>query len=443
MTAVAERTVELEPTPRSAALARQLVRQALVACGREQWRDAAELAVSEIVTNGVLHAHTTLVLSVRCSAEELRVHVRDDNPVLPAQRRYGGHATTGRGMTLVAGVTSSHGVTPLPSGGKSVWFTISGDNDRDPEDLLAQWEDEADAAAPSPTARSITLLDLPPTLWLAAAQHHDALLRELALFRNGQGEPVDDLAAADRARAAVNAALDRALVEARALGTVRNPLPASHPARLDDAPERLDLEIEVSGADPVTDFAVLQDVLDEAERLAAADQLLARPGLPEVVAVRDWSAEQAIAQLAGQPPSPWPGTAAERFAQELDERARQLDWDASPVRDAERGAVAADEANRILAISRPLADVLGWDPEDLVGRRIVAIVPPQFREAHVAGFTRHLTTGQAHALNVRLELPVLRADATEIACEFFIEAHRSASGRPIYIAWVTPLEPTG
>ncbi len=153
--------------------------------------------------------------------------------------------------------------------------------------------------------------------------------------------------------------------------------------------------------------------------------------------------ESVIAQLTGQTPAPWPGTAAERLAQHLDEKARQLDWDPSPVRDADRGAVAADEANRILAISRPLADVLGWDPDDLIGRRVVAIVPPQFREAHIAGFTRHLTTGTAHALNVRLELPVLRADATEVSCEFFIEAHRSPSGRAVYIAWVTPLPDEG
>jgi PAS domain S-box-containing protein len=84
--------------------------------------------------------------------------------------------------------------------------------------------------------------------------------------------------------------------------------------------------------------------------------------------------------------------------------------------------------------------VLGWVPEDLIGRRIVAIVPPQYREAHVAGFTRHLTTGQAHALNVPLDLPVLRADGTEVTCGFFIEAHRSARGRNVYVAWVTPHE---
>lgn len=440
-----EHTLELEATPASASAARRLVRQTLAECEREQWCDAAELAVSELVTNGVLHAHTVLTLVVQCSPEGLRVEVRDTNPLLPAQRQYSDEATTGRGMVLVAAVTSSYGVDEIATGGKAVWFAIAAQEaEPDPEDLLNAWGDDEDlGAAPMAPGQSVTLAGLPPTLWLAAAQHHDGLLRELALYRHGQDQSVDDLAAADRARFAIRAALERSLAEARLAGHVRNPLPDNHPAVLDHVPDLLDLDVQVLGDDPASDFAVLQDVLDEAERLAGSGQLLARPGLPEVVALRDWAAESVIAQLTGQAPAPWPGAAAERFAQHRDEDARQLDWDASPVRDADRGAVAADEANRILAISRPLADVLGWEPDELVGRRVVAIVPPQFREAHVAGFTRHLTTGEAHALNVRLNLPVLRSDATEVDCEFFIEAHRSSSGRAVYIAWVNPLPGEG
>lgn len=441
-TQASERTRELEPTPASASAARRLVREALDDCGHSSWLEAAELAISEIVTNGVLHAHTTLRVTVRCSADELRVEIRDGNPMLPSQRQYGEQATTGRGMALVAAVTSSHGVTELGAAGKAVWFTIStGDiPEPDPEDLLAAWGDDDDGPVGGATGGSpVRLLGLPPTLWLAAEQHQDGLLRELLLYRQGRDQSVDDLAVADRARAPVHQAVQRAIAEAKAQGNARSPLPANHPASLDHVPEIVDIGLEVVGDDAAMDFAVLQDVLDEAERLAADGQLLARPALPEVVAVRDWAAESVIAQLAGQVAAPWPGTSAERFAQLLDQEARDLDWDTSLVRDATRGAVAADDANRILAISRPLADALGWAPEDLVGRRVVAIVPPHFREAHVAGFTRHLTTGEAHALNVRLELPVLRADSTELECEFFIEAHRSNSGRAIYVAWVTPL----
>jgi hypothetical protein len=50
--------------------------------------------------------------------------------------------------------------------------------------------------------------------------------------------------------------------------------------------------------------------------------------------------------------------------------------------------------------------------------------PARYREAHVAGFSRHLSTGDARALGVDLELPVLRADGTELACRFLIESTR-------------------
>ena len=97
------------------------------------------------------------------------------------------------------------------------------------------------------------------------------------------------------------------------------------------------------------------------------------------------------------------------------------------------------DANRIIAVSRPLADALGWDPDDLVGRRIVALIPPELREAHVAGFTRHLTTGQANAVGIPLRLPVLRADGSRIDCHFLIEQVTAVNGRRVYVAWIDPI----
>ena len=77
--------------------------------------------------------------------------------------------------------------------------------------------------------------------------------------------------------------------------------------------------------------------------------------------------------------------------------------------------------------------------EDLVGRRVVAIVPPRFRESHVAGFSRHLSTGVARALDTPLRLPVLRADGGEVECSFLIHAERTPSGRTVYVAQIEPV----
>ncbi|HVE62396.1 MAG TPA: SpoIIE family protein phosphatase, partial [Mycobacteriales bacterium] len=433
----AQCTLQLLPEPASAAAARRAVRSLLAECARNQWADAAELAVSELVTNAVLHAHSELTMHAACGAE-LRVEVRDSSPASPVQREYGAQATTGRGMGLVAAVTQDHGVTRLPEGGKAVWFVIT-DASLDAEvDALGAWSDMALELEAEPLrTTSVSLRQMPATLWLAAVQQHDALLRELALLRGFRGESTDDLAAADRARSILQNAAAAALAAARAAGRARNPLPPNHPGVLDEVPPAMDLELPAMTSD-AGDFGVLQDVLDEAERLASSGQMLTRPGLPEVVAVRDWACEQVIAQLHGLDPSPWPGADWERFT-EREGETWSIDWDTSQVADSDRGAVAADESNRIIAISRPLADALGWDVDELVGRRVVAIVPPEFREAHVAGFTRHLTTGQAHALGVPLELPVLHANGTEILCSFFIEASRTPSGRSVYVSWVTPL----
>ena len=216
------------------------------------------------------------------------------------------------------------------------------------------------------------------------------------------------------------------------------PLPQYHPGALPAVPATMDLRLLVRHADADA-FAALQDVLDEAERLAGDDRLLVRPGLPEVVAVRDWACEQVIAQVAGSPGKPWPGADDDRFAEDVDGGTRPAGWDDTPVREAGVGVIAVDEANRVLAVSRPLAQVLGWPVADLVGRRVVAIVPARYREAHVAGFSRHLSTGDARALGVDLELPVLRADGTELACRFLIESTPTPGGRVVYLAWITPL----
>jgi PAS domain S-box-containing protein len=438
---VAERTIGLPAEPRSARDARAFVTEVLRHADRERWADSACLAVSEVVTNAVLHAHTDLTVTARVETGGLRVEVRDHNAMLPSPRHYDSQATTGRGMDLVAAVTRSHGITPLATGGKVVWFVVADDDDVtvSEEDPARGWEDEAPVVPRSRPGDVETVLQgMPTTLWLAAQQHHDALLRELALYRAGVGAPTQDLARADRARTAISSRVARAVAEALELGQARRPLPDNHPANLPEVPLVVDLLVAVQ-ADSVGDFAVLQDVLDEAERRAARNELLVRPGLPEVVALRDWACDQVIAQVAGTAARTWPGTDAERFAGRSPDGARELDWDPSAVRDSEVGIIAADDANRIVGISRPLADLLGWDADELVGRRIVAVVPHRYREAHVAGFTRHLTTGEAKALGVHLELPVLRRDGTEVACDFLIEATGTPTGRTVYVARITPL----
>jgi PAS domain S-box-containing protein len=417
-----------------------MMRQFLEEIGRNAWLDAAELAISEVVTNASLHAHTPIEIRLSGYADQVCVEVRDFNSTLPVQRNYDVQATTGRGMSLVAAITLECGVHPLGESGKVVWFCVGDPPPLSAEDILLEWDVEAWQEPPAASAETcrVVLASMPATLWLSARQHHDAILREFVLYCAEHGAPKIDLAAADKARSTISNALIDALDEARASGMARPVLPDGHPSPLPWVPDHLHLGIEVP-ADTAWQFAALQDALDVAEALALEGKLLLRPGLPEIIAVRDWACEQVIAQLAGGPPAPWPGTAQTRF--ETDVRAAgAVDWDSSIVTDSHRGVIAADDANRIVAVSRPLAQLLGWQPKDLVGRRVVTVVPPALREAHVAGFSRHMTTGEAHVLGVPLHLPVLRRDGSEVQCRFMIERAPVNPGRSVYMAWIEPLD---
>jgi PAS domain S-box-containing protein len=436
-----EETLILDPAAISARNARAFLGRLLSEADRERWLEAAQLAVSEVVTNGVLHAHTTLRLTAHVSEDELRVEVYDANPQLPLQRS-AQEGTTGRGMELVAAVVAECGVHPVPPVGKVVWFVVR-DGQQEPavDDLLARWDVE-DLLEPPPSEgldATVVLAGLPPTLWLAAHEHHTALLREYFLYaaEHDDTEPVD-VARADEARGWVSKAVLRAIDEDRQAAPDRPLLPTVDPSAVPALPPVLDVALTVPH-DGQASMLALQDALDAAERLAIADRLLIRPGLPEIVAVRDWVCDSIVAQLGGVEASAWPGTAQERFTVEVNDRDTPApSWDVSIVRDADRGVVAADEANRIVAVSRPLADALGWEVDDLVGRRVVALVPPALREAHVAGFSRHLTTGRATLLGAPLQLPVLHHDGHEMMCDFVIEHAPDSGTRPVYLAWITP-----
>ncbi len=470
------RVLDLPADPVAARTARRFVGQLLVEGGRSSWTDAAEAACTELVTNALLHAHSGVTLTVEVRAAELYVGVHDTSADLPRQRAGDGRATTGRGMSIVARLTSSHGVS-LDASGKTVWFvidaTVAGETaEPSVDDLLSTWTDDEEpgpgrtpgaatdrasdrgdqdidappSAAADPDDRAggpvVRLLGVPSSLWLAAEEHHRTILRELVLYLAEHPADEVDLEASDAASTALSDAVGASVEHGRASGLARRPLPEGHPAYLPDVPDRVDADLVVPTG-TASRFAALQDTLDLAERLAVEGRLLARPGLPEVVAVRDWACEQVLAQGSGAPAGPWSGTDHERFLAREDLPDEASSWEVTSVRTAGRPVVAADDTNRIIALSPAMADLVGWDRDELVGRRVVTLIPPRLREGHVAGFSRHLSTGEAKLLGMTLHLPVLHADGTEVGCAVRIEQAAALGGRRLYLAWFDPVTGAG
>jgi hypothetical protein len=126
-------------------------------------------------------------------------------------------------MGLVAAIALECGVDSLGDEGKVAWFSVGDPPDVPSEELAAAWAlDEGSPQDEIAETAPITLASMPATLWLAARQHHDALLRELVLHLVEHPRDDVDLAAADVARSIVSSAVVRA-VEARRRQVRRDP----------------------------------------------------------------------------------------------------------------------------------------------------------------------------------------------------------------------------
>ncbi len=433
--ALARRWARLEPELTSARDARRLLRDSLAAAGvshQSDWADSAELAVHEVVANAVLHAHTPIEVTVEPTSDRVRVEVRDYEPTMPSARDYDSRATTGRGMGLVAAITDECGARSLGAAGKVVWFAVGWESvgtGEDNETADTVWDvDMSGYVETGGSAHSVLLASMPVRLWLAARQHHDALLRELALYVAERDLGRIDLALADQARRTVS----------RVVAEYAQSREWSQGSGWES--EAVDLEVRVPALlGPA--FVALQVTLDTGERLASQGQLLARPGLPEIVEVRDWVCGQVAAQLGGELPTRWPGTAQPRF-ETLSNTVHgdhSLPADAAGIRTSARAVVAADVANRIVAVSPPLARLLGWDPAELVGRRLITIIPPELREAHIAGFSEYLSTADGNFIGRPIEVPALHRDGSRVRCRLLVEEAPGAGDDVMFVAWLEPL----
>jgi PAS domain S-box-containing protein len=400
-----QQLIRLAPAPDSARTARRFVSEVLQEARADHFIDTATLLTSELVTNGIVHARTELKVLVEATSTWVRVEVVDGDARLPLRREYDESATTGRGLEMVELLADDLGVEALEDDGKRVWFRL-GVAPGTPPPLADVPEDR-----PLPLV-DVELRNLPVTLYTAWQQHADALLREatLASFDADDPDGNGDFPLAGKALSALADA-------AGLIFTLR-----------DDDVASTDVTMHIDG-DAVPYFPILRELLGQATAMSQAGQLLVPPSLPELAALRRWVCDEVARQSAGLPPTPWVD-----FDAEIDAPLQVSPATLAEIRSATGSVIAVDASNRMIAVSDEAADLLGYRPADLEGRRLVKIIPPRIRDKHIAAFTRYLLDGRSTVLGSEYATHALHRDGSELPVTLIVERRSDPATRALFVA---------
>lgn len=267
-----------------------------------------------------------------------------------------------------------------------------------------------------PMVESVRLLGVPPVLFMAWEQYIDSLLREYVLA-DVAGLPygMGDVAKARQAQRVVASAVYAADTQSM------------------DADRLIDVEVALPSTVAPQDFSLLQAILDHGNALSRAGEFLTMPVLPELGALRNWLCEEAVSQAAGGAPTRW-----------TFDRTLLLDdtpiaqWPGLAELPSDGSWLVGDDHNRIIEASRPALELLEWPREELVGQRIISVIPPALRNAHVAAFANATVTGEHRLLDRPLQLDAWTHGGRTVPITLTLHHHSAAAGRSVYVGWLTP-----
>ena len=281
------RELSLRAVPDAAPEAREALSTLLADTPFAHRSDDGALAVSELVTNAVLHGRDPIVLRLVRGERSVRVEVQDGSPVSPSFSMLDPTAVTGRGLMLISAASDRWGVEPTPEG-KQVWFELleggrADELEADVDALLAAWGDDL-AEDPALEQVRVVLTDLDTQLVARAEAHVEGLLRELCLL-------VGDEAPAQTRRVA------RSVLQAAAgMDSVRADVKHQLAVAVSAGQPLVDLTLTIQrdDAELVRDFS---HAVDEADRLSRAGELLTAPAPAELSEARQSYLRRLLAQL--------------------------------------------------------------------------------------------------------------------------------------------------
>ncbi|MGZ4492351.1 MAG: ATP-binding protein [Nocardioidaceae bacterium] len=301
MSPVNRPALPLDPEPRSVREARTWVTQTLRDLDREDLIAAAQLGVSELVTNAILHATPPILVRVRGTSRHPRIEVHDHSHQAPAvgadmtedERLL---STVGRGLEIVALHARSWGAE-VSSEGKIVWFEPT-DDEHIGVDAEAPFNLHilGDAETPEEPSEQLTvqLLGMPVQVFARFRVWFLELRRELRLLALAHGE--DYPVAVELSELTQQS--EREQRNAFGLETLDQAIA--------EGAERVDLTYRIPQTAPST-MGRLLEVLERADQFCREQRLLALAGSPQQLALQRWYLGEFVRQGQGEPPRPWPG----------------------------------------------------------------------------------------------------------------------------------------
>ncbi|HET9072175.1 MAG TPA: ATP-binding protein, partial [Acidimicrobiales bacterium] len=321
---------------RSVSVARRAVTRHLEQVGLDDIVAAAQLVVSELVANAVLHAGGDVRVEVELIPDGARVAVIDHSHVLPVSAAPSESSMTGRGLQLVQRVAAELGAVATADG-KRIWADLVvgwepvDERVGNPLELWGEeWPDDPSAEILVP----VELADVPTGVLLAAKAHVDNLLRECTLATAGADQGVAagvPLELARRVAAAVGGFADaRMAMKRQALAAARAQQPRV----------ALRLALPPSRAAAAASYVA---AIEEADAYCEAARLLTLASPPTHRVFRRWYVSEVIAQLeAGGTGGPGPTrTFEEALLGEVERLATST--------------AAAERAGRLAAVTDALA----------------------------------------------------------------------------------------
>jgi anti-anti-sigma regulatory factor/anti-sigma regulatory factor (Ser/Thr protein kinase) len=116
-------TERIPPVPESAGLARRIVGEVCARWEITAVLEAAEVVVTELVTNAVQHGIPPVELSLARRGRYLHIEVRDGSPTMPRRMTVSEPSEHGRGLLVIEAFSTAWGTSPRANG-KVVWATI-------------------------------------------------------------------------------------------------------------------------------------------------------------------------------------------------------------------------------------------------------------------------------------------------------------------------------